>query len=190
MLFRSNGANTIYNQLAETCFSEEITADHISAVFRALLTDGLHFKYKGGLFYANSPEKLEQIRVQRERQAQREKELVEGSTWLAAVWKDEPTGEPDNSEKYIQMLKYLCLQGADAPNYQQAKKMLAMAQIPVPQGIFQLLVKLGAWKEDENLNLHRFGIQEDFPPVILDAAAQLVEDLRSIHWICKRRNRA
>ena len=167
-------------QLAETCFSEEITADHTSALFRALLTDGLHFKYKGGLFYANSPEKLEQIRIQHERQAQREKELVEGSTWLAAVWKDEPAGEPDNPEKYIQMLKDLCLQGADAPNYQQAKKMLTMAQVPVPQGIFQLLVKLGAWKEDENLNLHRFGIQEDFSPEILDAAAQLVEDLRRV----------
>ena len=166
--------------LAEICFSEEITADHTSAVFRALLTEGLHFKYKGGLFYANSPEKLEQIRIQHERQAQKEKELAEGSAWLAAVWKDKPTEKPEHPGKYIQMLKDFCLLGTEAPGYQQTKKILAMAQIPMPQGIFQLLVKLDVWREDENLYLLRFDIQEDFSPEILAAADQLVKDLQDV----------
>ncbi len=163
--------------LAEICFSEEVTSDHTSAVFRALLTDGLHFKLKGGLFYANSPEKLEQIRIQHERQARREKELATGSFWLGAVWKGKPVEEPENRDRYVQMLKDLCLLGTEAPNYQQIKKILAVAQIPVPQGIFPLLVKLGVWKEDENLYLHRFGRQQDFPPEVLDAATQIAGNL-------------
>jgi exoribonuclease-2 len=159
--------------LAEICFSDEITSDHTSAVFRAMLTDTLHFRYKAGLFYANSPEKLEQIRLQHERQAQKEKELAEGGSWLAAVWRDEAVEDPENREHYVQMVKDLCLFGTEAPKYQQTKKILAMAQIPVPQGIFQLLVKLGVWKEDENLFLHRFGVRESFPAEIIDAANQI-----------------
>ena len=159
--------------LAEICFSEEVTSDHASAVFRALLTDGIHFKLKGGLFYPNTPEKLEQIRIQHERQAEREKELAEGSEWLRAVWKGEPVQEPENRERYVQMLKDFCLFGSEARNYLQTKKILAMAQVPVPQGVFLLLVKLGVWSENENLYLHRFGIREEFPLEVLEAAARI-----------------
>jgi exoribonuclease-2 len=146
-------------------------------VFRALLTDDLHFKYKGGLFYANSPERLEQIRIQYERQAQREKELAEGSAWLAAVWKGEAAVELENRQHYVQMLQDFCLLGNEAPNYQQIKKILTMAHVPVPQGVFELLVKLGVWRVDENLYLHRFGIQQEFSSDILDAATQVAGDL-------------
>jgi exoribonuclease-2 len=38
---------------------------------------------------------------------------------------------------------------------------------------------LGVWDEDENLYLHRFGIQEDFPAEVLDCANKIAEDLGS-----------
>ena len=166
------------HDLAEICFSEEVTSDHTSALLRALLTDSIHFKLKGGLFYANSQKKLEQILLQHERQAQKEKELAEGSQWLRSLWRGEPAVEPDNRDRYLSMLKDFCLFGAEASDYQQIKKILAMAQVPLPQGIFPLLVKLGVWNEDENLYLHRFGIQEHFPVEVLDAASQIAEDSR------------
>jgi exoribonuclease-2 len=167
------------NDLAEICFSEEIASDHTSAVLRALLTDSIHFKLKGRLFYANSREKIKQILLQHERQAQKEKELAEGSHWLGAVWRGEPVAKPENRGRYLRLLKDFCLFGTEASDYQQIKKILAMAQVPVPQGIFPLLVKLGVWNEDENLYLHRFGIQEDFPVQVLEAADQIAEDLGS-----------
>jgi exoribonuclease-2 len=165
------------HELAEICFTEEVTSDHTSAVFRALLADSIHFKLKAGLFYANSPKKLEQIRIQHERQAQKEKELADGSYWLGAIWRGEVVAEPENRGQYIRMLRDFCLFGPEASDYQQIKKILVMAEVPVPQGIFPLLVKLGVWNEDENLYLHRFGIQEDFPEKVLDSANQIVEDL-------------
>ena len=178
LLHQEEGGFSCYD-LAEICFSEEVTSDHTSAVFRALLTDTIHFKLKGELFYANSPEKLEQILLQHERQAQKEKELAEGSQWLGAVWRGEPVAEPSNGERYLRMLKEFCLFGAEASDYQQMKKILAMAQVPVPQGTFPLLVKLGVWDEDENLYLHRFGLKEDFPAEVLDAANKIAEELGS-----------
>ena len=164
-------------QLAEFCFSEEITGDHTSAVLRAVLGDTLYFKHRDGLFYANSPERLEQVRLQLERQAQKERELAEGSAWLAAVWRGEPVPSPENRDRYIQLVRDLYLYGPEAPNCQQAKQILSLAQIPLPQGAFQVLVKVGTWKEDENLYFHRFGIQEEFPEPVLRAAARLDEDL-------------
>ncbi|MFP3869711.1 MAG: ribonuclease catalytic domain-containing protein [Syntrophobacteria bacterium] len=160
-------------QLAEMCFSENITPDHTSAILRALLADTLYFKYKAGLFYANSPEKLEQIRLQHQRQAEKERQLAECSAWLAAVWRNEPAKEPENREHYVEMLKEFCTLGTEASSYQQVKNILSLAEVPVPQGAFQLLVKLGVWKEDENLYLHRFGIQESFPPEVLGAAEEI-----------------
>jgi exoribonuclease-2 len=178
-LLHQEGEGFDCRDLAEICFSEEVSSDHTSAVFRALLTDSIHFKLKDGLFYANSPKKLEQIRIQHERQAQKEKELAEGSRWLEGVWKGEAVAEPKNRERYLRMLTDFCLFGTEASDYQQIKKILAMAQVPVPQGIFPLLVKLGVWNEDENLYLHRFGIQEDFPAEVLDCANKIAEDLGS-----------
>jgi exoribonuclease-2 len=172
--------------LAEICFSEEVTSDHASAVFRALLTDGIHFKLRGDLFYPNSPEKLEQIRRQHERQAQREKELAEGGDWLRAVWRDEPVQEPENRDRYVRMLRDFCLFGTEADGYSQTKKILAMAEVPVPQGVFQLLVKLGVWSEDENLYLHRFGIQEHFSPEVLDAATRIASEFNGKKERAKR----
>ena len=176
-LLHEEGEGFSCNDLAEICFSEEITSDHTSAVLRALLTDSIHFKLKDRLFYANSQEKLKQILLQHERQAQKEKELAEGSHWLGSVWRGEPIVEPENTGPYLRMLKDFCLFGAEASDYQQIKKILAVAQVPVPQGIFPLLVKLGVWNEDENLYFHRFGIQEDFPEEVLETADQIAEEL-------------
>jgi exoribonuclease-2 len=164
-------------QLAEFCFSEEVTGDHTSAVLRALLGDALYFKYRNGRFYPNSPERLEQLRLQLEREAQKERELAESSTWLAAVWRGETVPAPDNRDRYIRMIMDLYLHGPEAPAYQQAKTILSLAQIPLPQGAFQVLVKLGAWREDENLYFHRFGIQETFPQPVMNAADQVEQEL-------------
>jgi exoribonuclease II len=164
-------------QLAEFCFSEEITGDHTSAVLRALLGDALYFKYRNGLFYPNSPERLEQVRLQLEREAQKERELAESSTWLAAVWRGETGPAPENRDRYIRMIMDLYLHGPEAPTYQQAKTILSLAQIPLPHGAFQILVKLGAWREDENLYFHRFGIQETFPQPVMNAADRLEQEL-------------
>lgn len=164
-------------QLAEFCFSEEVTGDHTSAVLRALLGDALYFKYRNGLFYPNSPERLEQVRLQLEREAQKERELAESSAWLAAVWRGETVPAPEDRDRYIRMVMDLYLHGPEAPTYQQAKTILGLAQIPLPKGAFQVLVKLGAWREDENLYFHRFGIQETFPQPVMNAADRVEQEL-------------
>jgi exoribonuclease-2 len=179
-LLREEGDGFDPRQLAEFCFSEEITGAHRSAVLRVLLGDTLYFKHRDGLFYANSPERLEQMRLQLERQAQKERELAEGSAWLAAVWRGETVPSPPGRDRYIQLVSDFYLYGPEAPNYQQAKQILSLAQIPLPQGAFQVLVKVGTWREDENLYLHRFGIQEDFPELVLRDAARLEENLAGI----------
>ncbi|MBP1726830.1 MAG: Exoribonuclease [Deltaproteobacteria bacterium] len=74
----------------------------------------------------------------------------------------------------------LYLHGPEAATYQQAKTILSLAQIPLPQGAFQVLVKLGAWREDENLYFHRFGIQETFPPPVMTAADRVEQELAPV----------
>ena len=76
-------------ELTELIFSSEITFDHEMALFRALFEDRLYFKQKGELYEPREKEKVEEIGLQLEREAEQARELQEGGQWLFRVWSGE-----------------------------------------------------------------------------------------------------
>ena len=58
--------------LAEFVFAEALTDHHVAAMQRVLLQERLFFQFKDGAFYANSQEKVEQRRLDIEREKERE----------------------------------------------------------------------------------------------------------------------
>src|SRR5690606_14961678 len=72
------------DELAEFVFSGTITDDHVAAMQRKLLQDRTYFQFKDGKFLPRTAEKIEQRRLENERQAEREAQLEKGSQWLAA----------------------------------------------------------------------------------------------------------
>jgi exoribonuclease-2 len=178
-----------YKYLAQLCFGEMVTDDHISALVRALFEDRLYFKMKDGCFVPHSTEMVDLIIRQREEEARREERLREGSAWLMEILQDRVVRDPSCKEEIIQLLVELALYGVEAPNFKYAKELLLRTGISDVQRARQLLVKLAVWEEDENLDLHRFDIRTTFSSDVLHLSEELAraafedtkrEDLRHL----------
>lgn len=159
--------------LAQLVFGHDLTDDHLSAVMRALFEDHLHFKMKDGRFLANSEEKVEQILRQREEEALREERIDFGSAWLKDIQEGKSPEDPPHKEYIVDLLVQLALYGTDAPDVKYGKELLAKVGISDIQKARELLIRLGTWEENENLDLLRFGIESSFTEKQLDESASL-----------------
>jgi exoribonuclease-2 len=161
-------------ELAELIFNPPVTFDQEMALFRALFEDRLYFKPKADLYEPREPEKVEEIALQIEREAEQGRELEEDSRWLAQIWSGEPAAPPSRKDEVIRVLKEFALLGTEAPGQAKVRALLQAAQISPPHAPFELLVRMGVWGEDENLFLHRHQISQTFPGKVLSEADQIL----------------
>jgi exoribonuclease-2 len=160
--------------LTELVFDSRASSDHEMALFRALADDRVYFKQKEDLYEAREPEKVEQILLQLEREAEQEREIQEAGLWLAAVWAGRMGPPPAKKTETIALLKNMTLFGAEAPEHAKGKAVLERAKISSPQAPFELLVRLGEWGEDENLFLLQHQIPQAFPDKVLGEVEQIL----------------
>jgi exoribonuclease-2 len=166
--------------MAEFSFDGKISSDHTSAVMRALFEDRLYFKFDTYQFFPNSPERVAQIAAQAAQEARKAHAIEEGSRWIRnALEAEHPPVLPDKGE-IIEILKSFYLVGKDSPHYDLGKEIVARSGLDPHDGPFHLLVKLGIWNEDENLNLHRFGISDTFPHEVMVAAKELDHEKKQV----------
>ncbi|MGD8982895.1 MAG: RNB domain-containing ribonuclease [Desulfobacteraceae bacterium] len=189
-LVREEEQSFDYEYLAQLCFGEMVTDDHISALVRALFEDRLYFKMKDGRFLPHSEEMVDQIIKQKKEEARREERLREGSAWLIEILQNRVVHDPSCKEEIIDLLVELALYGNEAPNFKYGKELLLRTGISDVQRARKLLVKLGVWEEDENLDLFRLDLRTSFSQEVLDLSDELVgvafkepkrEDLRHLH---------
>ncbi len=178
-----------HKYLAQLVFGEIVTDDHISALVRALFEDHLYFRLKDGRFLPNSAEKINSIIEQREEEALREERLAQASAWLKDTLQGRGKENPASEACVIQLLTQLALYGNEAPDFKSGKELLLRADITHIGEARKLLVELGVWDEDENLDLHKSGIETSYDEKQLDEAARLAmegieeqgrEDLRHL----------
>ena len=82
----------------------------------------------------------------------------------------------ESREKLIDALKDFAVFGQEAREGAFVKELLKQASIPVTQqAAFRLLVRLGVWREDENLLLHEHGISAEFPEEAMEQARELAK---------------
>ena len=148
--------------LAQLCFGGQITDDHISGLVRALFDDKLYFKMKDDRFLPNSEEKIANALAQVAQEASREEKIREGGEWLQAVMEGKPVQDPRCREEITKVLADLALHGEDAPSLRFGKELLQRAGVTDLREARRLLVSLGVWSEDENLDLLRFEIRIPF----------------------------
>ncbi len=160
--------------LAQLCFGEQVTDDHISGLVRALFEDKLYFKMKDDRFVPNSEEKIANALAQVAQEASREEKLREGSEWLRGVLENKPVQEPRGREEITKVLADLALYGEESPTLKFGKELLQRAGVSDIREARRILVSLGIWSEDENLDLLRFEIRVSFSE----------EQLRESELIC------
>jgi exoribonuclease-2 len=178
-----------HQYLTQLVFGDAATDDHLSALVRALFEDHLYFRLKEGRFLPNTAEKIRQMIKRQEAEAFREARLLKGSEWLKGITQGREVDAPDCKRDVIHLLSQLAIYGTEATEYQDGKELLGRAEIADIGEARRLLVDLGVWDQDENLDLHRLDIQTSFSESQINESIRLAgsgfdgrdrEDLRHI----------
>lgn len=162
-----------YDYLAELSFDEVVDDDHISALVRALFEDKLHFKLKDGRFQPNTRQRIEEILRQQAEERRRERVLSQGSEWLRKALDGERPAMPACVQEVIRLVSDLALYGDDAPEYKQARELLSRTGHSDPRSARHILVSLGIWGKDQDLDLLRLQIRTAFSDDLIAHAQQL-----------------
>jgi exoribonuclease-2 len=150
--------------LAELIFGSEATDDTVSAFLRCVFEDKLFFKYREGKIQANSPEKVEQLQLQQQKEAKRAELVREGARAVARILESNPSpGQLDSLQmELLSIIRDFYLFGNEAVDSDIAKKILQSAGLHKVHDPFHLLVKAGLWNANENIPLLRNELPVNF----------------------------
>ncbi|MFZ2445091.1 MAG: RNB domain-containing ribonuclease [Syntrophobacteraceae bacterium] len=162
-------------EIAEFLFATPVPDNEAAALNRLLLHDRLFFQSKDSKYTPRSPEGVEQRREEMEKEEEKERSLSESALWVEAVYNRKSPPAPVR-DGLIENLKEYALFGQDAPAGAFTKEVFRRAGVaPQPQSAFRILVRLGVWREDENLLLHEQSISPEFPPAVTERARRVIE---------------
>ena len=172
LLAQENHPSTVA-ELAELWFGRA-AADEVAATGRCLREDRFLFKHKDDQVIPNPPELVAQLQEQHERELARRREMEEIGAWLQAVWEGrELDAQPPWRDRVVALLRRMAVFGAEAPDYAQGKAYLDKARLHAADAPFRLLVRLGVFQEDEDLDLYRLEVPLEFAAEALAQARQL-----------------
>ncbi len=163
--------------LAELSFGKDSDDDIVSAFLRSVFVDRLFFKYKENKVLAHSPEQVEQIRGQREKEEQTQSLIKNGARFLQEIDKQEKKDALDEAhqEECLSIIRGFYLFGTDSPQADIARQILKTAGFNRPHDPFHLLVKAGIWDTNENIPLLRNEQPVVFPLLAIQQAEMLLQ---------------
>jgi exoribonuclease-2 len=158
------------------CFPDSANGDHQAAVIRALFDDRLYFKFSPDRFFPNTEEQVKLITAQREEEARRQRILDSGGDWLRRLMRRADPAAPVETPpaEFIEVLKSYYLFEKEFPDHALARGMMERAGLSDPDALFSILVGLGVFDPNENLELLRLETPVAFSPEAERGAAELV----------------
>ncbi len=151
--------------LVELIFGEEANDDTVSAFLRCVFQDKLFFKYKEGRIKVNSPEKVEQLQIQLDKENRRNQLIAEGAQAISRILSSPATPPLELSsldEDILTIIKDYYLFGMDSEDADVAKNVLKAAGLHKQHDPYHLLVKAGVWLPHENIPLLRNQLPVNF----------------------------
>ncbi len=172
-LLKDEEENFSNEELAQLVFGEKSNDVHVSALVRALFEDRVYFKFKNKTFIPNPEDKVQQIIRQREEERIKKQKIEKGSRWLRDIIEGRETEKPDFAEGIIEGLEKIYIFGREADDYEFTHQLLVKAGISDPEQIRRILVKVGRWEEDENIDLIRYKIPVDFSSKVAEEVTKI-----------------
>ncbi|MDR3038951.1 MAG: RNB domain-containing ribonuclease [Candidatus Adiutrix sp.] len=165
------GPEFSFETLATLFFGRTARADEVSAMARAVFTDGLRFRFAPGGALRHDSEEVERLLAARRRAAEEESALAAAAEWLAALKRGAPAPEPPAAAPAKAALLNLALGDENRSGQAEAKKILARAGFaPEAEGAVEALRLAGEFGPHENLELRRLDFPTAFPPELTDEA--------------------
>ncbi len=150
--------------LAELVFGEEANDDIVSAFLRSVFINKVFFKYKEGKIRVHSPEQVEELQRQAEREKFKKLLIQRGTEILCGIKNsgDLTKFSDDDLRKCLQIIQEFYLFGTDSEHFALAKQMLKDAELGRTHDAYNILVKSGVWSEHENIPLLRHNLPVNF----------------------------
>lgn len=150
--------------LAELTFGEETGDDIVAAFLRCVFLDKLFFKYKEGKVRVNSPEQVEQLKIQLEKEAKRHQQVTKGAEFVRRIHQNKSAPETFNEfeSEILDILRDYYLFGSNSSSSDIAQKLLKEADLNGVHEPFHILVHAGIWSRHENIPLLRNELPVNF----------------------------
>ena len=152
--------------MTEFCFSSAVTSDHESAVVRAFFQNRLYFKFDQNRFFPISEEQVNR-NIAQEQEAIRKAMRIENFAACLKDWLSCPPAIPEWAEDTsacLSILKSYYLFDKESPSADEARDILAKAGVDDTEALFPLFVNLGIFVPNENIELIRQDIPQEFAP--------------------------
>jgi len=160
-------------------FPESQDADHQSAVVRAFFQNRLYFKFSSDSFFPYTEEQARQAKIRFEKEESRKRLITTGVIWLKALLSGSSSPSPgaftEDQQKIVEILQSYHLFGKNSESHAVAKKILFDAGVKETGDIFNLLVKIGGWDINQNLDLLLNDVPQRFSEEVLRRASQIGE---------------
>jgi exoribonuclease-2 len=162
------------------CFSGEPTQDHESAVVRAFFNDRHYFKFDGDQFFPLTTEQVAELDARKKKEAERARFIAKFGQWLKDLLAQESypavSSLDGDRARCVEILKSDFLFEKESDYHQVAKQIRKAAGLEKQDRLFSLLVKMGVWDKDVNLDLLRGRIDVEFPEGVKDYAEKLLKE--------------
>lgn len=152
------------------CFPKALDDNHESGVIRAIFKSRRHFKFKPDRFLPHTEAQMAAAMAMEQKAARQERLIVSGAAWIRSVQSGSTDERPPCHQELSGILKSYYLFEKESPHYITARTIIKKAGITSAEAIFNHLVAVGVWTSDENVDLLRYNIPEDFSPPILELA--------------------
>jgi len=174
--------------MAGLCFPENPTGDHEAAVIRACFENRIYFKFNRDSFYPYSDEQVEK-NIASEKEKERRNFLINaGGKWLRSVIDGSVDQTPEDTSLFVEILKSYYLFGKESPHCSVGRAMLLKSGVENVEKIFDVMVKIGEWTPDQNIDLKRLGVPVFFPKSVLKDADAIPDALDLKSFEPRRKN--
>ncbi|WP_035984948.1 ribonuclease catalytic domain-containing protein [Leptolyngbya sp. KIOST-1] len=161
--------------LAQLLFSDQSPA-FCYAAHRLLAEDKVFFKQKGDRYEPRPVAQVEELRLQIERETQRQQEWESFMTKARQGLAGKTVAWEKGDRPRLETLERLALFGDESSQRTQAAEILnALGVAPTAAGAFDTLVALGLWSIHENLALRRSQVPSHFSEETLVMAQQRLQ---------------
>ena len=174
--------------MTEFCFPDSPANDNESAVVRAFFNNRLYFRFDHDRFFPNSEEQVERKAAQEKEAARRNQIIEEGGAWLKSVLNDSNPSLPDDKLEIVKILKSFYIFEKECKQYDLGKAIIARAGIDPEEGIFKILIRLGGFDKNENIDLNRYDISTSFPDNVIENTTELVGSTQTVVADSKRKD--
>lgn len=161
------------------CFPNTPSGDQESAVMRAFFQNRIYFKFKDEGFFPYTEHQVFQMNARAEEEERKNTLIQKGGDWLKSIIEDKrpaiPGPVPEDKAPYIDLLTSYYLFEKEGDDPALAKAVLNRAGVKNEEAIFHALVKIGVWSKNENIDLMRLKVPDEFPHGVTRCAAELSE---------------